>query len=166
MTIKGNNPRHLRNPGVVSAGPGAGETLVDLTDSIILNGMRVVAFRPKGGPDAIAVQLDGTVAPDHDTSISLLVLTGTNGARQLIGELEAILAEQLAWNVCTRKSPLSRRAAMKVAKRSRDTPDDRGIVEPYRCPFCSDWHVGHAPKMESLEELAAFLRARHGRPTS
>lgn len=34
----------------------------------------------------------------------------------------------------------------------------RGETKPYRCPFCSGWHVGHPPSMEALGRIAEAIR--------
>ncbi len=36
---------------------------------------------------------------------------------------------------------------------------EQGVpMSPYRCPFCSSWHIGHIPSMRALEDLAATIR--------
>jgi hypothetical protein len=65
--------------------------------------------------------------------------------------------------VCERKVPLGRAAAMSIAERARARGERRGA---YRCPFGPDtedrhWHTGRPPSMETLEEIAEYLRDRH-----
>lgn len=38
--------------------------------------------------------------------------------------------------------------------------DDR--LSQYRCPFCKKWHIGHAPSVYNLQEIADVIR---GLPT-
>lgn len=68
---------------------------------------------------------------------------------------------------CLRKRRLGRRAAMEIAQRKRA----RGIaVTAYRCPFADDerghWHLGHAPAMHALEDIAYAIRDAHGNAPS
>lgn len=53
------------------------------------------------------------------------------------------------------------------AKAARARADSYGNdVRPYRCPFCGGYHVGHAPSMQSVETIAAAIRARAQDPAA
>lgn len=77
--------------------------------------------------------------------------------------------DHLRESVCERKTPLGRSAAMDLAARVRAGGT---TMSAYRCPFVRDdyephddgaphWHVGHPPRMDTLETLAEYLRERH-----
>lgn len=63
---------------------------------------------------------------------------------------------------CLRKEPMTRRDAMRSARRLRARRGDP--VDPYSCPFADDdhWHVGHPLSLEGLEALATAVREFHG----
>jgi hypothetical protein len=70
-----------------------------------------------------------------------------------------------AWVVehaCSRKQRYPRAEAMRLAETKRA----QGIeVSAYRCPFADQgrhWHLGHAPGMETLEDIAHAIRDLHG----
>lgn len=43
---------------------------------------------------------------------------------------------------CIGKQPLSKQLAQEIAKRSRRAKGK--CVQPYRCSFCGQWHVGQS----------------------
>lgn len=64
--------------------------------------------------------------------------------------------EEYRQRACVGKRAYSHRAvAAAVVTRSREQGHQ---VSMYRCPFCHDLHVGHAPTMEWTAELATVLR--------
>lgn len=69
--------------------------------------------------------------------------------------------ERLRWQVCARKQVFGEHVARMVAERMRDRGER---VSPYRCPFSDEggraahWHVGHAPRMETVVMVARAIR--------
>lgn len=65
--------------------------------------------------------------------------------------------------VCRRKTALGRHAAMSLATRAREAG---ATLSAYRCPFSDPehWHVGHAPSMRTLGQIAEVLRDRSQYP--
>lgn len=43
------------------------------------------------------------------------------------------------------------------AEARQSNPVARG-ARPYRCPFCSWFHVGHTPSMKTLKKVAQAIR--------
>lgn len=75
------------------------------------------------------------------------------GPVELTDDEVAAITERM----CTRKRRWSRAGARVVAQRMR-TQGRR--VSPYRCPVCSEWHVGHVPSMATVATIAALIRRR------
>lgn len=74
-------------------------------------------------------------------------------------DLDAQLAAYRARS-CTGKTKWSQGGAMRCAERMR--AEQPAVYVPYACPFCGDWHVGHALGIVALEHVAELLRCRHG----
>lgn len=64
-------------------------------------------------------------------------------------------SEALKRRVCGTKPAVGVKVAHRHAERLRDLGDD---VSAYRCVFCRWWHVGPAPSMETIHELALVIR--------
>lgn len=160
--MKGDDPRRAEHPGIVSIGDGMGQTLVDLENAIVIDRVHLMAYEPVGGPDALAMEITGTINP-HDDPIRILCTLGSSSARKVVAAFERVLEGQMRWKLCERKKPLGRRVALRIRQDSRIHPDSRGPVEAYSCPFADHWHVGPTREMAELEELAEFLRDRHGK---
>lgn len=64
--------------------------------------------------------------------------------------------ENLRSRMCDGKVQLNRGSARRVAARARARSDEK--ISPYRCHFCPHWHVGHAPSMEWVQDLATAIR--------
>lgn len=76
--------------------------------------------------------------------------------------------EQLRGRCCTGKRTLGANAARSLSAASHASPGPDGPVSAYRCPFAAEhrddgeWHVGHQPSMEMIQQIAQLLRERTG----
>jgi hypothetical protein len=71
--------------------------------------------------------------------------------------MNATELDTLQERACTGKSKMGPVAARNAAASMRLNGED---VQPYRCPFCACWHVGHTMAWEGVEHLAEALRFR------
>lgn len=65
--------------------------------------------------------------------------------------------DDLRRRMCTGKIPYGAVTARDVAQVMRRN-HPRQQFGAYRCIFCHRWHVGHAPCMAAVEEIAAAIR--------
>lgn len=66
-------------------------------------------------------------------------------------------AERIRQSVCEQKAKYGPVAARNHAASARVSGND---LQPYRCPFCGCWHLGHAMSWKRLKRLAKALRLR------
>lgn len=53
-------------------------------------------------------------------------------------------------------------AARAAAREMRRRRPSSGWIEPYACPFCGRWHIGHPP-VAKRQSMAAKARSKGGR---
>lgn len=67
-------------------------------------------------------------------------------------------AEDVVARVCGDKVRHRTEQAARAHSDSRNEAAPTAGFTPYRCPFCSRWHIGHPPSLEALQAIARVMR--------